>query len=794
MKSEMKNLLLAVCVTLTAALPAAAQVRSEAQCREIALRQASAMKKADANPNVRLAATSRSFTSTAAEETYYVYNIGDNGFAIVSAGDENVPVLAYSETGSFPTDTTGMPANLLWWLKAQQEAAGAVATVSSPAPLATLAPRKSVEAVEVAPILGDIAWNQDAPFNSLCPDNSVTGCAATAMAMIMKHYNYPRIGKGNHAYVSPMMQYNLSYDFEAKPFEWSKMLSRYEAGSYTEEQGQAVAELMKACGVSIDMDYRTTVSSANALKAPDALVKYFKYNDNILFRIRSAYTNDEWKQMINEELTAGRPVLYNGSSKEIGHEFVIDGADGEGLYHVNWGWAGICDGYFDISLLDPQNPGIGGGTSAGGGYTRNQGMVIRIKPEKDTAEEHSHNWYMNGMVLLNELDNKGSIAATEQIGVGAYTFANYGPEFNGEGALALCKELDGEPVAVFGTKPFTQVAPSYGGNLQFSGAIPQDIEEGMYYLCIVSKSYKGTRWERVRGYQGYDSYIRTSFRNGRLTFYNSRKTPTLAGDLEISENLQINSYGKFTVTAKNNGTDFYYGYVGVMITPEAGSDKYAMYYDEMYLDPGEEKTIELDRALVNNDNFYLQEGESQICGIFTYGNSVYPLTQFWPVEIGFKEAPKLKLTQELTCQEVFKSGEEFVIPFSVDCEGDYKYNLVAGIFPWGTYQTTTILSTPLDMKEGDHVDSEIRGYFNPPLSEGKYLVALLAYDMKTGQYDSELGFTYFEVKGKSAIDGIEAEEELAPMYFNLQGQPVANPHPGDILIRVDRHGSRKVVF
>ncbi len=797
MKTNLKYVFLTATALLTAVMPAAAELRSEAECREIASQKVARQLMKRSQANVTLAATSRAFDAfdKEAATAYYVYNIGDKGFAIISAEGTN-PVLAYSTIASFPTDTTAMPDNILWWLKAQEEAARhAAAAPEGPKPLASLsAPAKTVETTAVAPILGDISWNQDAPFNNLCPEKSVTGCAATAMAMIMKHYNYPRIGKGNHSYTTSLMQYNVSYDFEEKPFDWNNMLPRYEAGNYSEANASAVAELMKACGVSINMDYRTTVSSANALKVPDALINNFRYNDNTLFRIRQAYTNDEWKQMINDELKAGRPVLYNGSSKEIGHEFVIDGSDADGLYHVNWGWAGQCDGYFDISLLDPQNPGIGGGSSAAGGYTRNQGMVIRIKPEKDDKSEYTHNWFMQGMVIISELDSKNSMSATEKIDIGVYTLANYGHTFNGEGALVLAKELDGEPAAIIGKQAYTQVAPSYGGNIEYAGTIPTDLEEGMYYLYVASKPYKGDSWDRVRATQGFDSYYRVSYRNGRLTFYSTNKKPTLTGNIEVKNELKINSYGNFEVTAKNTGKDFYYGYVGVLITPSQDSDRYAMFYDTMYLDPGEEKTLEINRALVINDNFFFQEGESLICGIYSYGDYMYPLSAFEPVEIGFTNAPKLSLTKELTCQEVFKSGEEFFIPFSVDCIGEYKYNLVAGVFPWGTYQTTTILSTPLDMKEGDHVDSEIRGYFHPALAEGKYLVALLAYDMRSGQYDSELGFTYFEVKGKSAIDGIEAEGEPAPMYFNLQGQPVANPQPGDILIRVDRHGSRKVVF
>ncbi|MGM9817227.1 MAG: C10 family peptidase [Lepagella sp.] len=790
-----------ISLLLTLSMPAFSARRSETECREIAGRQASLMSADASSADIRLAASSKSLglARKCVDEAFYVYNIGSRGFAIISADPETTPLIAYSDSSSFPADTAMMPANLRWWLKAQEEAAAIRRNAAGSHADNYLAPLRAPsytapQAVE--PILGDIAWDQSAPYNDLCPEKCVTGCTATAMAMVMKHYNYPRIGKGNHAYVSAMMGYNVSYDFEAKPFDWNNMLDQYADGGYNDSQATAVAELMKACGVAIDTDYRPTSSSANSLKVSDALIKYFRYNDNTLFRLRTAYTNDEWKEMLNQEMAAGRPVIYNGSSKQIGHEFVVDGSDESGLYHINWGWSGVANGYYDISLLNPDQYGTGGGTAEGGGYIFNQGMVIRIKPEKDDTADYTHNWYMNSMVLINELDANNSIADTEEIRLGAYTFANYGSTFNGQLAIVFSKSLDGEPAAVIGIQNHSQVAPSYGGNLEFKGILPEDFEDGYYYVYLASKPYKGDSWDRVRAIYGYDSYFTLSHRNGRITFADRKKTPKLSGNVNPQGDLVINSFGTFRVTAKNTSDTFYFGYVGVMITPSAESERYAMYYEPMYLDPGEEKTIDLTRALINNANFYLQEGQSLICGIYSFGDRLYALTDFKPVDLGMTTAPKLQLTETLECQEVFKSGEEFFIPFSVDCLGDYKFNLVAGIFPWGSYQTTITLQTPLDMKEGDHVDSEIRGYLNPPLKEGKYLVALLAYDITTGQYDYELGFTYFEVSGiaESGVDQIQTAEEDTPIYYNQLGRRVDHPQKGDILIRVSKAGAQKIVY
>ena len=781
-----------ISAALLLSLTAAAKERPAEERLQIA-RQTAASLGLTAEPEMQsLPASVDGKSNISARKGYYVYNIGEKGFVIVSGDDSQPPVLGYSDKGAFPQGEQ-MPSNIRWWLDAQAEAAGTMRNEEAPAPLLHLESPARAGQSAVVPILGEIAWNQDAPYNGLCPNESMTGCAATAMAMIMKHYNYPRIGRGNHSYTTPM-GYNVSYDFEAKTFDWNNMLPTYTEGNYSEAQSNAVAELMKACGVSIEMDYTPVTSSANSLKVADALVKYFKYNDNLQFHIRSAYTGDEWRALLHEELEAARPVLYCGSSKQIGHEFVIDGCDENGLFHINWGWGGQANGYFDINSLNPLNPGIGGGTAEGGGYVYGQGMVTRLMPQKDQTADYSHNWYMNALVLINKLDNNGSMPRTEQLRIGAASIANYGPNFSGELAVVLAGEINDEPAAVIGNRGLSEIRPAYGGDLELGGYLPDDVADGTYYLYVAAKGSKSEKWEQVRAFQGYTSCLRVVIKDGSMKFYNVGSTPRLQGSMTVDSELKINSYGSFTVKVRNPGNTHYYGYVGVLITPTPQSQEYSMFYEEVYLDPGEERTVSLTKAIINSDRSYFQEGQSVICGIYTYGQNVYPLTDFKPVQIGFVKAPKLKLTQELQCQEVFKSNDEFFIPFSVDCEGDYKYGLVAGTFPWGTYQTNITVGTQLDMKEGDHLDSEIRGHIKPALAEGKYLVALLAYNMNTGKYDYELGHTSFEVKGYNGIDSAVADGEAEAIYFNMQGQRVDNPQKGDVLIRVDRNGSKKVKY
>ena len=133
------------------------------------------------------------------------------------------------------------------------------------------------------------------------------------------------------------------------------------------------------------MDYGP---SSGAWVLPEDMSTYFGYDADLLQEVyRSFYTLAEWKEILDRELEAKRPILYGGaSSDDSGHQFVCDGSDGEGLYHINWGWSGGSDGYFDITLLDPSVRGTGAGVSANG-YNRYCSIIIGIAPDNGIKDE-----------------------------------------------------------------------------------------------------------------------------------------------------------------------------------------------------------------------------------------------------------------------------------------------------------------------------------------------------------------------------------------------------------------------
>ena len=336
---------------------------------------------------------------------FYIYNYEHSAYVIVSGDDRMKPVLGYSDNGSFITEN--LPVNILGWLElynaAYTELGNGEKAVTEPKLLT-----KTSFPASVSPLLGSICWDQSAPYNNNCPlyqgERSVTGCVATAMAMILKYHEYPVKGKGTHSYRAPN-GIECSFDYGNTTFDWNNMLPQY-SGTYTAEQADAVAQLMLACGVAVDMQYSPSSSGAYSFKVGQALIDYFGYDENLGYVCRQYFTSEEWMNMIKTELSERRPVLYNGASKDVGHEFVFDGYDSQDMLHVNWGWGGLNNGYFEVVSLDPSSPGIGGGTNLGGGFIYQQGMLIGLQPPIASSNYTSH-FHLAKLEVSKEEVSKG---------------------------------------------------------------------------------------------------------------------------------------------------------------------------------------------------------------------------------------------------------------------------------------------------------------------------------------------------------------------------------------------------
>ncbi len=347
----------------------------------------------------------------------YVFNIGDkNGFIIISGDDAAIPILGYSYTGSISADNS--PQNVIKWLEGYKQQIRYIKTnaIQQTDEIksqweGSVNNLKSTQSTSVVTPLLTTQWNQAPHVNDKCPyDNTyqeltVTGCPATAMAQIMKYWNYPNKGIGFHTYQHDKYG-SLSANFGNTTYNWAAM------PNLVNSTNDAVATLMYHCGVAVEMNYNVASeggSGSYVIKDPynrysdnqtcqNAFVQYFGYSPSIEGLFRESYTDEVWISKLKQELDAGRPIQYAGYGQG-GHTFVCDGYDANDYFHMNWGWGGYYDGYF---LIDALNPGEGGIGSGAGTYNDGQQALIGIKPAEE-GEEGGNTSEEFGLTLYSDV-------------------------------------------------------------------------------------------------------------------------------------------------------------------------------------------------------------------------------------------------------------------------------------------------------------------------------------------------------------------------------------------------------
>lgn len=416
---------------------------------------------------------------------YYIINAENNsGFVIISGDDNAREVLAYSDEGSL--NLNQLPTNVKYWLDfytaeiAHFTPEDATATNQLPARTASTRATPPV----ITPLLDDIKWDQGDPYNLMCPEangeRTVTGCAATALAIVMKYYGYPQQGTGSYSYTTTSLKRTLSANFGETTYKWDLMLPQYTA-SATDGQKAAVAELMLHCGIAMDMDYNVSSaggSGAGIFKQYNALTKYFGYNPNIYFEGRDYNSEGRWKNMIQNELLAGRPVLYNGQSTGGGHAFILDGCDEKDMYHFNWGWGGYANGYYSLSALNPGSGGIGSGSGA---YNDMQYILLLVQPQ--VTGEVISGFTTDGNVSAD----KAQYGRDENISVEFTQIWNTATSMSGVIGLAL---YQGDDFITFLTAPSTVSNLDMGSGwnrISFSGTVPASVPNGTYQLHFASQ-------------------------------------------------------------------------------------------------------------------------------------------------------------------------------------------------------------------------------------------------------------------------------------------------------------------
>ncbi len=450
-----------------------------------------------ARPQMRLA-----LTESAAKGGVYIFSSQDSAYYITPTDDCAPALLGYGEN----FDPENIPSSMKWWL------AEYARQISYMAENGITAEPAAANHDKVTPLVST-TWDQDDPYNRDCPLSSgvrcVTGCVATATAQVINYNRWPEgNGIGTHSY--RWGSSTLSFDYGATAFDWSKMANSY-AKPTTATQKNAVAKLMYAVGVGVNMNYTSSASGAHSLSIPRLLIENLGYDKGAAFMMRDYFSADEWDRMIYAELAAGRPVIYSGvTARQEGHCFVCDGYNGNGMYHINWGWGGVADGYFALSALDPDSQGIGGSVGA---FSYAQDAIIGIQPPVEGSVEFLPVYADTGFTY------------SEQNGIFKFVngYFNYSPlSANIQTGLKIVAE-DNDSIIYVSGSDVTLKGIGSSGNLSgysvIDAAIPLSIPAGSYRVYPACRPADGGAWQQIMVPYGKAEYVTVRVgNNGAVTY------------------------------------------------------------------------------------------------------------------------------------------------------------------------------------------------------------------------------------------------------------------------------------
>lgn len=595
---------------------------------------------------------------------YYIFNAGNgDGFIIVSGDDAAAPVLGYSDKGAIDVDN--LPDNMAAWLRlnalyVERCADGTIADG------AQAAPRQGGDVV-VEPLLGDINWGQEYPFNEMCPEyyssggytHYYSGCVVAAATQIMRYWCWPKQGTGSKSY--KFNGQTLSADFGSTVYDWDNMLAEYPDKGATPEQVEAAATLTYHFDVAVEMEFNEAGSGALSMLVPYAYREYFGYDDGTTMRKRNYYSSTEWLDIIRHELDEGRPVYYGATSDNGlgGHAFVCDGYDSEGYVHINWGWYGMSNGFFLVNHLTPSDLGAGGGS---GGYNRDQEIITGIQPP--TGEPAVFERPLYGMEF-SCFDYGDDFTLMDNI-------TNY-DVLPFDGQISVVVTRDGEVLKVLADVSDSQLEGYGSGNRytvmayqrEITTSVGSDVADGDCEVRLAFRETPSSPWQFMRHENGNPSYVRATAKDGKLTLHEDEvphPDVTLLNELEADGDIYAGGSALFTVQLRNDAKDFDLSNIVVRFTSVDNPEKYWEYENEVNVYNGSTETVDL---LVDLDAD-MPEGEYTI-SLYQEEFEAYPFKQ-----MGGEDA-RLTVLPEAT-QPVMRLTQPVEWSSSKDIQSEIKYN------------------------------------------------------------------------------------------------------------------------
>lgn len=698
----------------------------------------------------------------------YVFSSGE-GFVVLPADDSAAPLLAYSDRGAFSAE--GNPA-LEYWLDYYNREIEYLK--ASGAPVWRPTRSSGEEHAPISPLI-KTEWNQESPYNEKCPKVNghevVTGCVATAMAQAMKFFNYPQHGKGTHSYYWEPGKQELSFDYAKTDFKWNLMTDTYDSKS-TQASRDAVAELMVACGISVDMHYDVGESGAATRQMGMALIDIFDYSPSLWMPSRAYYGYDEWETMIYGNLAEGLPVLYSGAGTAGGHQFIVDGYSSDGFFHLNWGWGGLSNGYYLLTALNPDDLGVGGGA---GGFNSSQTATLNMRPPKP-GDRRVYIMY-NTEGFTTEV---GSVKEGDAF-VGHGQYFNFGmsdlPEGSHLGMRFVSKDA--------GVDRYVE-GPGVGGYHPNDGRNNMEIKfpslpDGTY--TITPALYADGEWTEVRMSVGQPQEITAVVSGGVAILSDQQQASVVVSGIQVPEVVYRDHPFPMPFTVTNVSDNEYYSTVTPVLVDQYGDVVSVSVFRPVDVLPGETVDIS-DYAATFKP---VKDGElpaGEYALIFLDGEE-REISEPITVNLEIMSADtKIKLSDfRMVTANPVSDSKAVDFSFKVDCESGAFYDyLNLRVFPGdGGYEVYSVQSERFYLTGGESVTVPLTADFSG-LKDGDYMCAM--YKANTILTDiinfrietKESGVKEITMERGDAsiydLNGVRHTGQLSPGIYIIDGRKV----------------------
>jgi len=709
------------------------------------------------------------------EPAVYVFGIKESGFMIVAADDATESVLGYSDNGSF--DPANIPPALAEML---DEYAAQISWARQHPGVNFTAARPDREAI--APMVST-KWNQSAPFNNACPTvngkQCVTGCVATALAQLVNYHKWPQgNGVGTASYT--WNGQTLSFDYANTTFDWENMLDRYETGKYNDTQVNAVATLMYACGVGVQMNYNTGASGAVTSKGVNFLIKNLDYNKGIHTESRAYYYTQQWEDLVYSQLRDFGPVQFSAQSNSSGHSFICDGYSSDGFFHINWGWGGMSDGYFLLSAMDPGQQGIGGSTS---GYNFSQAIIADVRPSSTDDTPY--------MALASRPLN----LSTNECTVGSYvkfiqTIFNIGADaFTGNLGAQYVNVATGD-VFYKVSRSISLLNPNYGYSSTTLYA-PSELEPGTYMVSLVFQLQGQTEWQPVLVDKSGAPYVLMTIADGKAYFELATSGSVKINNITPVSKFFVSSPFAISATVVNDSELEYNGIVsGILYNSDgdvvATTDKYPL-----FIESGASVDITYSSKFTPQSGVTLTTGDYFFA--FIDDSDKHDVSDKIPVTLEEAPASTSFVISDLKVVDNYRYSDHQKLSFTanVTCtEGYYAGNFKLCIFPYiigqTVYAVAQVYSQPVYLSAGETAQLVFKYDLYDSQPGEEYFTRIYDKDNTKLGDSTKIRFTLDSTSGVSDIQAA-SYDIVSVEVFTLSGVAVGNDlnalAPGQYVVR-----------